>query len=80
LAVTLSAANVHDSQMLVTTVDAVPSIKRRRSRLRKRPVKLHADKGCDYPISWHQLRRHGMCPSLPGAGSSRLSAWAATVG
>ena len=80
MAVTLSAANVHDSQLLVATVDAVPSIKRPRGRLRKRPAKLHADKGCDYPISWHRLRRRGMCPSLPGGGSSRLSAWAATVG
>jgi hypothetical protein len=80
LAVTLAAANVHDSQMLGATVDAVHSIKCPRGRLRKRPAKLHADKGCDYPISWHWLRRGGMCPSLPSAGSSPLSAWAATVG
>lgn len=47
LAVTLSAANVHDSQMLEATVDAVPPITRPRGRPRQWPVKLHADKGYD---------------------------------
>ena len=65
LAVTVSDANVHDSQMLVATVDVVLSIKRPRGRLRKRPAKLHANKGCDYPISWHRLRRRGCAPHCP---------------
>lgn len=30
-------------------IDAVPPIRRRRGRPRKRPEKLHADKGYDYP-------------------------------
>jgi transposase len=48
LAVHLSAANVHDSQLLVPLVDAIEPIRRptgEPGRLRKRPAKLHGDKG-----------------------------------
>jgi transposase len=51
LAVGLSAANTHDSMLLVAMVDAVPVIKGPRGRPgrpRKRPAKLHLDKGYDY--------------------------------
>jgi transposase len=44
LAVTLSAANVHDSRMLEATVDAIPAIR----QCAGRPAKLHADKGYDF--------------------------------
>jgi hypothetical protein len=40
-AVTISAANVHDSQLLEETVDAIPPLRlpgKRRGRPRKRPV------------------------------------------
>ena len=37
LAVTLSAANVHDSRMMLETVDAIEPLKGRRGRPRKRP-------------------------------------------
>ena len=43
-----SAANVHDSRMLETLLDAVSPIRCPRGhqdRPRKRPEKLHADKG-----------------------------------
>jgi hypothetical protein len=48
LAVCLSAANTHDSMLLEAVVDAVPPIKGPRGRPgrpRKRPAKLHGDKG-----------------------------------
>jgi hypothetical protein len=48
LAVAISPSNVHDSQMLEATVDAIPALRlpgNRRGRPRKRPKKLHADKG-----------------------------------
>ena len=45
LAAVLSAANVHDSRMMLEVVDAIEPIKCcRRGRPRKRPAKLHADK------------------------------------
>ena len=52
LAVCLSAANTHDSLLLEAVVDAVPAVKGPRGRpgrLRKRPVKLHLDKGLRLP-------------------------------
>jgi transposase len=45
----VTAANVHDSRMLVPLLDAVVPIRTgRRGRPRRRPAKLHADKGYDY--------------------------------
>ena len=61
LAVALTAANVHDSKVLEETVDAIPPIRKpRRGRPRKRPVKLHADKGYDFPGCREALRRRGI--------------------
>jgi transposase len=48
LAVRLTAANVHDSLVFEDLVDAIKPIKRPHGRRRKRPEKLHADKGYDY--------------------------------
>jgi transposase len=63
LAVTISGANVHDSKRLEEVVDAVPALRlpgKRRGRPRKRPVKLHADKGYDYPRCRRALRQRGI--------------------
>jgi IS5 family transposase len=49
LAVATSAANIHDSQALIPLVQAIPAIRSRRGPRRRRPAKLHADKGYDYP-------------------------------
>lgn len=77
LAVTISGANVHDSRMLEQTVDAIPAIPaipairqphRRRGRPRQRPVKLHADKGYDYPRCRRALRRRGVIPRIARRG------------
>ena len=49
LAVALTAANVHDSRVLESLLDAVEPVRTgRRGRPRRRPEKLHADKGYDY--------------------------------
>ena len=48
LAVRISAANRHDSKFLVPLVDAVPAIRQCIGRPRRRPAKLHADKGYDF--------------------------------
>jgi transposase len=63
LAVTLTAANVHDSKVLEELVDAVEPIKRPAGspgRPRKRPAKLHADKGYDFPRCRKALRQRGI--------------------
>ena len=69
LAVTLSAANVHDSRMMLETVDAIEPIKcRRRGRPRRRPTKLHADKAYDSAPLRAELRKRGITPRIARKG------------
>ena len=85
LAVGLSAANTHDSQLLEQLVDAVPAIvgpRGRPGRPRRRPAKLHADKGYDYPSCRRALRRRGITPRIARRGiesSQRLGRHRSTV-
>ena len=63
LAVVLTAANVHDSKVFEELVDGIEPIKRptgNPGRPRKRPAKLHADKGYDFPSCREALRRRGI--------------------
>jgi transposase len=71
LAVQLSAANAHDSTQLVLLVDAIPPIigpRGKPGRPRKRPAKLHADKGYDYPSLRRALRARGITPRIARRG------------
>jgi IS5 family transposase len=71
LAITISAANVHDSKALVAAVDAIPALRltgKRRGRPRKRPNKLHADKGYDYARCRQALRARGIIPRIARRG------------
>jgi transposase len=71
LAVGLSAANTHDSQLLEPMVDAVPAIigpRGRPGRPRRRPAKLHGDKGDDDPTCRRMLRRRGITPRIARRG------------
>jgi IS5 family transposase len=52
-------------------VDAVPAIigpRGRPGRPRRRPAKLHADKGYDFPGCRRLLRRRGICPRIARRG------------
>ena len=68
LAVKLSAANVHDSRMMLEVVDAIEPIKGQRGRPRKRPRKLHADKAYDSKALRAELRRRGITPRIARRG------------
>jgi transposase len=71
LAVCLSAANTHDSLRLEQVVDAVPAIigpRGRPGRPRKRPARLYADKGYDFPRGRQALRRRGITPRIARRG------------
>ncbi len=64
-----TAANVHDSKALEEAVDAVrPTRKPGRGRPRKRPKKLHADKGYDFPRCCEALRKRGITPRIARRG------------
>lgn len=60
LAVVLTGANVHDSKVFEELVDSIAPVKGKRGRLRKRPDKLHADKGYDYPRCRRFLKKRGI--------------------
>jgi IS5 family transposase len=69
LAARLSAANVHDSRMMLEVVDAIEPIRRcRRGRPRKRPERLHADKAYDSADLRAALRRRGITPRIARKG------------
>jgi transposase len=58
--VVLTAANVHDSKVFEELVDAVEPVERPLGRPRKRPEKLHADKGYDAKKCRKALRKRGI--------------------
>lgn len=68
LTVGISAANRIDHLELEAVVDAVPPIKGPAGRPRRRPHKLHADKGYDYPSCRKALRRRGVIARIARKG------------
>ena len=57
----LTGANVHDSKVLTEElVDSIVPVRGKRGRPRKRPGKLHADKGYDFPRCRRFLRGRGI--------------------
>ena len=81
LAVLVSAANVLDSKMMLATVDAIEPIRAKtRGRPRRRPHKLHADKGYDYRHLRLALRKRRIIPRIARCGVEPKNAWDATGG
>ncbi|GAA3113058.1 hypothetical protein GCM10020001_035090 [Nonomuraea salmonea] len=81
LAVAISAANVHDSLALEPLVRSIPPIRSRHGPRRRRPGKLHGDKGYDYPHLRAFLRGRGIIPpASPGAELSPVNVWDAIAG
>ncbi len=72
----VSAANRHDSMLVEPLLDSMPAIKRSgRGHPRRRPAKLHGDKGYDNPRVRRYLRRRGITARIARIGvdsSARL--------
>lgn len=68
LAVEISPANRNDCEMLSTMVDRVPAIRGRPGRPRRRPVKLHADKGYDHAFCRILLQLRHIIPRIARRG------------
>ena len=64
----LTGANVHDSKVLAELVDSIVPVRGKRGRPRKRPGKLHADKGYDFPGCRGFLRGRGIRPRIARRG------------
>ena len=59
-----SAANVNDIRMVVAVLEAIPPIRQRRGRPRRRPAKLHADKAYDSRACRAWLRARHIQPRI----------------
>jgi len=74
--VLVSAANRHDGLFVEPILDSLPGIKRGgRGHPRRRPVKLHSDKGYDIPRARRYLRRRRITARIARIGvdsSARL--------
>lgn len=74
----LTAANVHDSKVFESLVDSITPVRGKRGRPRKRPDKLHADKGYDYPRCRLCLQKRRIKVRIARRGvesSERLGRW-----
>jgi transposase len=74
----LTAANVHDSTLFEELIDTVAPIQGTRGRPRKRPNKLHADKGYDYPRCRRYVNKRGIKVRIARRGiesNERLGRW-----
>ncbi|GAA1217777.1 hypothetical protein GCM10009578_070470 [Streptomyces rhizosphaericus] len=60
ISIGISGANLHDSQALEPLVRGIPPIRSRRGPRRRRPAKLHGDKGYDYDHLRRWLRQRGI--------------------
>lgn len=68
LVTAVSAANTHDSLALKPLVKAIPAVRSRRGPRRRRPAKLRADKGYDYPELRRWLRDRNITPKIARRG------------
>lgn len=76
LVVLVSGANRHDSMVFEPCVDAIPAIKGLHGRPRRRPYKLHADKGYDCRCCRAHLKKGGILSRIARRGvesSEKLS-------
>jgi transposase len=64
LAATITAANEHDVKQLEPVVDAVPAVRGKPGRPRRRPKRLYADRAYDSNPHRRRLRRRGIRPMI----------------
>ncbi|WP_436845298.1 IS5 family transposase [Streptomyces cinerochromogenes] len=68
ISVGISAATLHDSQALIPLVRGIPPVRSRRGPRRRRPGKLHSDKGYDYRYLRRWLASRGIRHRLARKG------------
>lgn len=64
LATKLTGANRHDVTQLIPLIDAIPAVRGRRGRPRRRPKRAQADRAYDSEEKRQELRRRGIKPVL----------------
>lgn len=66
--VLVSGAKRHDSMLFERCVDAIPGVAGLKGPARKRPAKLHADKGYDYKRGRAHLMQRGISGRIARRG------------
>lgn len=69
----ISFVNRHDVTQLLPLLDAVPSIQGLRGRPRRKPRRLHADRGCDFDKYRRLLWKRGIRPMIARRGVAQGS-------
>jgi transposase len=64
LAATLTGANTHDIKQLLPLVDAIPPVRGKRGRPRRRPQRAQGDRAYDSQPHRQELRRRHIAPVL----------------
>src|SRR5918998_877178 len=64
----LGGCSLDSAPLREPLLDAVPPIRQCAGRPRKRPAKLHADKGYDYPLCRRACRKRSIVPRLARRG------------
>jgi hypothetical protein len=67
LAWTVTGGNRHDVTQLIPLLDKVPPVRGKKGRPRRRPERLTADRGYDYPKYRRRLRQRGIRPEIARA-------------
>ncbi|MFE4779778.1 IS5 family transposase [Streptomyces sp. NPDC056716] len=73
LAVSLTGGNRNDVTQLMPLIEAVPPVRGRRGRPRRRPDRLHADRGYDHDKYREQVRAVGITPVIARRGTGHGS-------
>ncbi|GGL46423.1 hypothetical protein GCM10011588_71540 [Nocardia jinanensis] len=73
LAVTLTGGNRHDLTQLVPLIEAVPPVRGRRGRPRRRPGTLYSDRAYDSGIHRRIVRGKGIDPRFARRGNDHGS-------
>ncbi|MFD8222191.1 IS5 family transposase [Streptomyces sp. NPDC059697] len=73
LAASLTGGNRNDVTQLIPLIQAVPPVRGRRGRPRRRPKKLYADRGYDHDKYRKQVRAVGITPVIARRGTEHGS-------
>jgi transposase len=69
LAVILTGANTHDVTQLIPLVEAIPAVRGKRGRPRRKPERLYGARGDDAEPHRESLRTRGITPVLAKRGT-----------
>ena len=80
LAVSLTGSRRNDVTQLMPLIQAIPPVRGRRGRPRRRPDAIYGDRGYDHRKYRTQVRKAGITRRSLGAAPGMALAWACTAG